>query len=271
MPKRSHTSGTSVPSWLSSPAMVLGLSFAVTILPLAVGCCTEPSPGFSSRSSATGNTYWVNPADPLASDDPAKAPAAPFKTISAAAKVVRPGDCVLIATGTYRESVVVEASGTADSPIRFQAGPGARVVVTGADRLTDLKREPGPDNIFSVAWPHRFNTWSKTFAHPDDDYHLVIGRCEQVMINGYELLFVLDRKKLARGTFAVDLDGNRLYLWPRNNADLEKTPLPVEASVRELLWDLKGDHLQVEGILFRYASNRAQYGAVQIHGSNVVL
>ena len=238
---------------------------------LAAGCCTAPGPSVSARAPVNGSTYWVNPADPQASDALDKAPDAPFKTISAAAKVVKPGDCVLIGTGTYRESVVVEASGTADRPIRFRAAPGARVVVTGADRLTGLKREAGPDNIYSAPWPHRFNTWSKSFAHPGDDYHLVIGRCEQVMVNGYELLHVLDRSKLARGTFVIDLDDKRLYLWPRNNVDLEKTPLPVDASARGLLWDLKGDHLQVDGILFRYAANRAQSGAVQIQGSNALL
>lgn len=256
---------------LSCLAMICGLPFPVSSPLQAAGCPTDPGPGVAARPPVTGITYRVNPADPRASDDPARAPVAPFKTISAAARVVKPGDCVLIATGTYRESVVVEASGTAQRPIQFRAAPGARVVVTGADRLTGLKREPGPDNIYSVPWPHRFNTWTRSFAHPDDDYHLVIGRCEQVMVNGYELLHVLDRNTLARGTFAVDLDGKRLYLWPRNNADLDKTPLPVEASVRQLLWDLKGDYLQVDGILFRHAANHAQYGAVQIHGDNAVL
>jgi hypothetical protein len=185
--------------------------------------------------------------------------------------VAKAGDCVLIATGIYRESVVVEASGTPDRPIQFRAAPGARVLVTGADRLTDLKREPGPDNIFSVPWPHRFNTWTKSFAHPDDDFHLQIGRSEQVVVLGYQLLQVLDRSKLSRGTFYVDLDGRRLYLWTRDNADLEKTPMLAEASVRDVLWNVKGDYVWVEGILFRHAANRAQLGAVQLNGNNSVL
>lgn len=234
---------------------------------LAAGPRTE----LVARPPVTGATYRVNPADPLASDDPTRAPAAPFKTISAAAKMAKAGDCVLIATGVYRESVVVEASGTPDRPIQFRAAPGARVVVTGADRLVDLKREPGPDNIFSVPWPHRFNTWTKRLAHPDDEFHLQIGRSEQVIVLGYQLLQVMDRSKLARGTFHVDLDGRRLHLWTRDDADLDKTPMLAEAAVRDVLWNLKGNHVWVEGILFRYAANRAQLGAVQLNGRGSVL
>lgn len=44
-----------------------------------------------------------------------------------------------------------------------------------------------------------------------------------------------------------------------------------EASVRDVLWNVKGDHVWVEGILFRHAANRAQLGAVQLNGNNSVL
>lgn len=267
MVMRSATSGTPGPAWRPSRAIVCCLTCAAVPLLLAADSRSESA----ARPPVTGATYQVNPADPLASDGPAKAPAAPFKTIAAAARVTKAGDCVLIATGIYRESVVVEASGTPDRPIQFRAAPGARVVVTGADRLSDLKREPGPDNIFSVPWPHRFNTWTKSFAHPDDEFHLQIGRSEQVIVLGYQLLQVMDRSKLARGTFHVDLDGRRLSLWTRDNADLEKTPMLAEASVRDVLWNVKGDHVWIEGILFRHAANRAQLGAVQLNGRGSVL
>lgn len=55
----------------------------------------------------------------------------PFCTIGAAAASLSPGATVKVAAGTYRERVVVSASGTAASPIVFTALPGAVVVITG--------------------------------------------------------------------------------------------------------------------------------------------
>ena len=44
---------------------------------------------------------------------------------------------------------------------------------TGADRLTDWKKEPADpgENVYSTPWPRRFIGWSKTGTHPNDDYH----------------------------------------------------------------------------------------------------
>jgi Chondroitinase B len=58
-----------------------------------------------------------------------------LRTISAAAAKAEPGDTVMIHSGVYRETVTVEASGTKDQPIRFEATPGENVVITGADAI----------------------------------------------------------------------------------------------------------------------------------------
>lgn len=189
------------------------------------------------------------------------------RTIGEAAERVRAGDRVLIHGGVYRETVKVAADGTAERPIRFEAAPGERVVVTGADRLTDWRGEPGEDNVFSTPWPHRFVGWNEFRTHPDDAFHRMIGRSEQVHVGGYSLLQVLARDKLARGTFYVDLEGKRLYVCPRNDADLSKRDAPpVEASSRTLLWLVKGEHVHLRGIRFRYAANMAQHGAAKFEG-----
>jgi len=36
-----------------------------------------------------------------------------------------------------------------------------------------------------VPWTYRFNTFSPSMTHPGDNYHRLIGRCEQVIVNGY--------------------------------------------------------------------------------------
>src|ERR1700731_2024752 len=63
-----------------------------------------------------------------------------FRTIQTAARKVNPGDVVLIHSGVYRETVIIEKNGTATNPIRFEAAPGENVVVTGLDRLTRWRK-----------------------------------------------------------------------------------------------------------------------------------
>jgi len=200
-----------------------------------------------------------------------------FRTINEAAKAVTPGDTVLIHGGTYRETVTVAASGTAQRPIRFMAALAANVIVTGADRLEEWRKEEntGADNVYSTAWPHRFITWSKAGTHPGDDYHALIGRAEQVFIDDYPLQQVLRRELLGRGTFYVDVENKRLYVHASNNAgNIGKDPIwspRVEAATRGVLWESKGDYVHLRGIRFRYAANQAQQAAAQFRGRGSVV
>jgi parallel beta-helix repeat protein len=85
-----------------------------------------------AASSAARSTFYVDGAAPSCSDSlPSGSKAKPFCTIGAAAAHVSAGVQVKVAAGIYRERVVVDASGTAASPIVFSPVRGARVVVTG--------------------------------------------------------------------------------------------------------------------------------------------
>jgi len=214
-------------------------------------------------------TYIVDQRHPQASDQNAGTAEAPFKTIGKAAGVVAAGDAVTIRTGVYREAVVIERSGTSDNPIPFQPDVAANVVVTGADVLRDLAREPGADAVFSAPWPHLFLGWTSNRAHPDDGFHRVIGRAEQVFVQGYPLRQVLTRVQLGRGSFFVDEGAQRLYVCSADAGDLTK--LRVEASVREVLWEVKGEYVHTRGLRFRYAANKAQSPAVLLRGQGAVL
>ena len=194
-----------------------------------------------------------------------------FRSIAEAARGAAAGDRVVIHGGTYRETVIVEASGSAEKPIVFEAAPAEHVVVTGADLITDWRREDDAQQIYSTPWPHQFIGWSRTHAHPDDDRHLLIGRCEQVFAEHYLLRQVLARAQLSRGTFFADLDGQRLYVWTADNADLSKHKARIEASVRQVIWQNNGAYIQVRGLRFRYAACMAQQGAVQIKGDHNVM
>jgi hypothetical protein len=249
--------------------LVMVVSLAVLTL---VGCRTSSvvDPAAAAHVALMpcedGIRYWVDQRGDGRAADATGSESAPFKTISAAAAVVKAGDLVVIQSGVYRESVTIKADGTTERPIRFQAAPGARVVVTGANQLKEWRREAGEANIFSTPWPHRFLAWNKAGTHPSDDLHKMVGRCEQVFVNGYPMLQVLERPKLSHGTFYVDLEGQRLYVWERANRDLLKSKLRVEASVRPVIWTSHGRHVQIRGLCFRYAANQAQHGGVKLVG-----
>jgi len=186
-----------------------------------------------------------------------------FQTLQKAANKVVPGDTVLIHSGVYRETVTIEKNGSPEKPIRFEAAPDANVVVTGLDRLTSWRKESG--NVFSSSWPYRFIK-SKTNAHPDDEYHRLIGRAEQVVINDRLLRQVLQREQLSAGSFFVDLANKRLYICALDGQDPSSTDVRVEAATRPVLWNCKGDYVQVRGIHFRYGANPAQNGGVVFGG-----
>ena len=191
------------------------------------------------------------------------------RTIARAAELAEPGDTVIIHSGIYREAVAIEKSGLPDNPIEFQVAPGAGVVMTGADRISEWAVVKGDGRMYSTPWPHQFITWNRHNTHPDDDFHRLIGRCEQVFINGYALRQVLERDKLARGTFYVDLDGKKLYVRSYDNQDVSSSKVKVEASVRDRILTVKGDYVTIKGIRFRYAANRAQHGAVEFSGNRL--
>ncbi len=77
-------------------------------------------------------TYYVAPDGDNSHDGLSRETA--FQTVTHAAAKVGPGDTVMIAGGTYYESVYMRASGEADRPITFRSIPGEKVVFDGDER-----------------------------------------------------------------------------------------------------------------------------------------
>jgi len=220
--------------------------------------------GFSLSAEANGRTWHVSGKRLTGIRQEQQ-----VRTISEAVTLVEPGDRVIIHHGIYRESAIIDKSGQPDKPITFQAAVGATVIMTGADGINEWTKVRGEDNVFHTDWPHKFITWNEQYTHPNDDYHRLIGRCEQVFINGYALRQALERNKLSRGTFFVDLVNKRLYVWNDDNQDILDKKSKVEASVRDQILSVKGDHIAIKGLRFRYAANRAQHGAVEFSGNHL--
>jgi len=168
--------------------------------------------------SAQAALYEVAQRHPHASDDGFGSAEQPLQSIGKAAQKVQPGDVVLVRDGVYRERVVIKTSGTAENPIRFQAAAGAEVLLTAADRLSGWQKVEPNKPVYQIAWPHMFITWSKHMTHPDDEYHRLIGRCEQVAIDGYLLHQVLEATSTEpRHVFRRHLQPGSASLGPRQS------------------------------------------------------
>ena len=78
-------------------------------------------------------TYYVDNGNPRAADSNPGTRELPFLTINKAARVLQPGERVVISTGVYRERVDPARGGTApDKMIGYEAAPGANVIVKGS-------------------------------------------------------------------------------------------------------------------------------------------
>lgn len=212
-----------------------------------------------------------------ASDENPGNDSAPWRTIARAVQDLEPGDTVYIHEGTYREWVAPQRSGTAEAPISFVGTSRDKVILTGADRITDWVPEPKSKTVFRhTPWKHRFvinhdEAGRAVLHHPEDDRHKLIGRTEQVIVDGNLLLQVLNREDLVEGTFFVDLAADSLLVWLEDGRDPREHE--VEASTRGWVfgynpWSGKGeaDFIRLENATIRYAANFAQRGALYVGG-----
>jgi hypothetical protein len=79
-------------------------------------------------------TYYVDGANPSASDSNLGTLAAPWRTIGKANQSVSPGDTVEIKQGTYNEPIIPRTSGTASQRITYRNFGTDRVLITEATR-----------------------------------------------------------------------------------------------------------------------------------------
>jgi hypothetical protein len=98
---------------------------------------------------AFSKTYYVDNGDAKADDNGPGTKARPFRTINKAAQLLRPGERVVIASGTYRECVRPLRGGTSPSQmISYEAAPGAKVFIKGSEVLKDgWVEQPSPAGV----------------------------------------------------------------------------------------------------------------------------
>lgn len=96
--------------------------------------CIEPLEGRVLMS----NTWYVSPGGNDTANS-GTSPASAFLTISKAAQSAQQYDTVVIESGTYRETVT-----PVNSHVTFEAAPGANVVISGTNLITNAFQGSGP-------------------------------------------------------------------------------------------------------------------------------
>jgi alpha-N-arabinofuranosidase len=104
----------------------------------------------------------------------------PLRTLSAAARVARPGDVVTVRAGVYRERIDPPRGGTSDDRrITYQAAPGEEVRIKGSEVVTGWTRLEHdtwtvtlPDSFFGDFNPFRVRISGDWFARKSGVHHV---------------------------------------------------------------------------------------------------
>ena len=120
---------------------------------------------FGSSAALQAASYYVavngDDANPGTSID------APLRTIQKAVDAAKPGDTVLIRTGTYRETVSTSRSGTANAPITIRNYENEVVTLSGTDPISGDWAPAGKDKeVYRAAMP-----WDYHFENESKDYN----------------------------------------------------------------------------------------------------
>jgi len=220
--------------------------------------------------------YFVAQQGSGASDENPGTSARPFRTIGKALSVVKEGDSIIVHKGVYRERIQIP-EGRLHAPISIVAavkegGKYEEVIISGADIIDSWEHYQGEDApqdatvLVHQPWTHVWIGWSRDMSHGAP---APIGRSEQVIVDGTLLKPVLSTKDMEPGTFFADpKETKALYVRLKDDDSPDKHI--VEASVRDTLISVP-DHTRVRGLVLRYAANRAQHGALDISGKQVLV
>ena len=228
-------------------------------------------------------TYFVDNRNPRAADSNPGTKGLPFLTINKAARVLRPGERVVILPGVYRERVDPARGGSGpDKMISYEAAPGAHVVVKGS-RLVKTGWEPSAE--FKLDVPSALRAAVKIYHRRLEDIDFqgynpfgmasIMQNRVYLMPKPEELwrhlkrrgLVFVDGKRLEQvelyqglgrkdGTFWCEHDGLDVHI--RLPGDADPAQHEVELAVQEQVFAPRTrglGYIRIKGIAFEHAAN----------------
>lgn len=198
----------------------------------------------------------------------------PVKTITRALQIVAANHwnkiptTVTINPGTYREALQVAGTSATDGvPVTLQATQPGSVIISGSDVWTGWQADTSNAELYVHSWPYRFGFCALPAGWPA--VAEIFHRREMIFINGKLLNQVLALKDMRAGTFFVDENAARAYIFPFANVDATKAA--VEVATRPLLFQsYQVPHLTLKGLTFEHANtciSTPQRSAVAIVGA----
>ena len=199
--------------------------------------------------------------------------AAPWATIKHAAQQtsIKPGDAILVRTGTYYGEIVPAKGGVSGKRIAYVAYPGEEVIVSGAIRLTETWTSDG-GSVWKMNWPHP-KMWVRhvnSGADHDDDAR----RRDVLIAEGDFLQAVYSRADVREGTFFLQGSPDNptvMYTWLPGSKNPNN--VRMETSLSNHLFNTSGNetncrfgntkgYFHLIGFTFRHTANEAYMGAV---------
>lgn len=184
-----------------------------------------------STPSKQKRTWVVAKSHPLANDDRADTEEAPFKTISRAAQLAKPGDTVLVHEGIYRERVAPVRGGEEGRPITYTAAPGETVVIKGSEIWKpEWQSVPNHPHIYIGKLDPKLFPEVNPYRIPLKQPPIEGMTLGQVFVDGKSLLEVCDKQSLFALPDTWMVSPDREAIW----VHFAPSPKPLEQRFVEL-------------------------------------
>ncbi|MHC4506704.1 MAG: right-handed parallel beta-helix repeat-containing protein, partial [Planctomycetota bacterium] len=187
----------------------------------------------------------------------------PFKTISAAARVARPGDVITVHEGTYRERINPPRGGTSDTKrITYRAAEGEKVVVKGSEVVSGWKKTQ--EGVWKATLPNTFfGDYNPYKDQIKGDWFNRRGRVHhtgEVYLDGEALFEEVSLDKTARRKMSwyCESDDKHTHIWA-NFGDSDPSGKLVEINARPTCFypDAPGrSFITVRGFTMRHAATQ---------------
>ena len=237
---------------------------------LAVMACMTPASCVLAQAGIVENepsSIYVSAA--AGSDINPGTVAKPTQTIQAAlnkaltASQSGVGTKIIIAPGTYRETLTVNSSGTA--PVTLQASITGATIVDGADLLTGWAKTS--TNVYTHSWTDTVKGCPLPSGWYTGMPPVVIAN-EMLFVNGAMMTQVMSASQLRPGTFYVA--SSQVQVDPPSGTNMSTAKVEVSAR-RSTLAISHGHNLVFRGLVFQHAAACMNQTGATVNSSSGVL